>query len=48
MMSSELKFRSTVKWKFHVRGNAGMFKVVAVEIFTYAEIQIVVFCIMIS
>jgi hypothetical protein len=40
-----MKFRSTVKRKFHVGGNAGIFKVVAVEIFTYAKIQIVVSCI---
>jgi hypothetical protein len=40
-----MKFRSTVKWKFHIRSNVGVFKGVTVEIITYAKIQVVVSCI---
>ena len=35
-----MKVRSTVKWKCHVRGDVGKFKSMAVEIFTYAKIQL--------
>ena len=35
-----MKVRTTVKWKSHVRGNVGKFKGVAVQIFTYAKIQL--------